>query len=95
MSLKNNKPNPLNYFNIRKVNFPATYFEYLIINKYHPIMTKKLDTWISQNLNGRYYIGKGIGLDNTNSIVYNTKLGFEDKKELSYFVLTCPHVQNT
>lgn len=49
----------------------------------------RLDLWISQNLNGRYYIGQYIGLiDNT--IVFTTRIGFENEKELSFFTLACP-----
>jgi hypothetical protein len=88
MAIKNGKPNPLNFLDLRRVNFPARHFHFTTIPKYVPSSLKKMDEWIYTNLNGRYYIGQGIGLDHTNSIVYNTKIGFEQEKEMSFFLLS-------
>lgn len=93
MALKNGKPNSLNFFGMRRVDFAAPHFKYTSIDKYNPALIKNLDTWIKQNLNNRYYIGQGIALDNTNTIVYNTRIGFESEKELSFFTIACPHLQ--
>lgn len=93
MALKNGKPNPLNYFEIRRVEFAAPHFKYTTIDRYNPTLVKTLDTWIKNNLNNRYYIGQGLGLDHTNTIVYTTKIGFESEKELSFFTIACPHLQ--
>lgn len=93
MSLKNGKPNPLNYFDIRRVEFACPHFKYTNIDRYNPNLVKLLDQWIKKNLNNRYYIGQGIALDNTNTIVYTTRIGFESEKELSFFTIACPHLQ--
>jgi hypothetical protein len=93
MALKNGKPNPLNYFGLRRVDFAAPHFKYTIVERYTPTMHRQLDTWIKQNLNNRYYIGQSLGLDSTNTIVYNTRIGFESEKELSFFTIACPHLQ--
>ena len=93
MALKSGKPNPLNYFNLRRVEFAAPHFKYSTIDKYNPTLIKNLDLWIQRNLNNRYYIGQGIDLDSTNTIVYNTVIGFESEKELSFFTIACPHLQ--
>jgi len=93
MALKNGKPNPLNYFDLRRVEFAAPHFKYTTLNKYTPSFVKQLDSWIKNNLNNRYYIGQGISLDNTNTIVYNVIIGFESEKELSFFTIACPHLQ--
>jgi hypothetical protein len=93
MALKNGKPNSLNYFGIRRVEFAAPHFKYTIIEKYSPVLLKNLDTWIKHNLNSRYFIGQGLTLDNTNTIVYTTRIGFESEKELSFFTIACPHLQ--
>ena len=91
MALKNGKPNALNALDLRKVSFPAHHFHYTSVIKYSPPYLKLLDFWIYQNLNHRYYIGQGIDLiDNT--IMYTTKIGFEQEKELSFFKLACPHL---
>lgn len=93
MALKNGKPNPLNYFNLRRVDFACPHFKYMTMSKYSPSLTKTLENWIDQNLNNRYYIGQGIGLDHTNSIIYTTRIGFESEKELSFFTIACPHLR--
>lgn len=91
MAIKNGKPNPLNYFGIRRVDFPAQHFHYTSINKYTPTLLKALDQWVYNNLNSRYYIGQDLELDKTsNSITYVTRIGFEQEKELSFFKLACP-----
>lgn len=94
MSLKNGKPNPLNYFDLRRVDFSCPHFKYMTMERYSPIIIKQLDTWIRQNLNNRYYIGQGIALDSTNTIVYTTRIGFESEKELSFFTIACPFLHN-
>ena len=93
MALKNGKPNPLNYFNLRRVDFACPHFKYTIIEKYNPSLIKSLDSWIKKNLNSRYYIVQDIILDNTNTIVYGTRIGFESEKELSFFTIACPYLQ--
>jgi hypothetical protein len=93
MSLKNGKPNPLNYFNIRRVEFACPHFKYITLDKYNINFIKNIDSWIQKNLNNRYYIGQNISLDNSNTIVYNTRIGFESEKELSFFTIACPVLQ--
>jgi hypothetical protein len=94
MSLKSGKPNPLNYFGLRRVEFACPHFKYTSINKYSPGFLSNLDNWIKTNLNNRYYIGQGIALDHTNTIIYTTEIGFEAEKELSFFTIACPHLQS-
>lgn len=89
MSLKTGKVNPLNVLELRKVFFPAHHFHFTTLSKYSPSYHKQLDMWIYQNLNSRYYVGQAVSLvDNT--IVFVTKIGFEQEKELSFFKLACP-----
>jgi hypothetical protein len=94
MSLKNGKPNPLDYFDIRRVDFACPHFKYTTLDQYSPSRVKLFDAWIKKNLNNRYYIGQAIALDNTNTIVYTTRIGFESEKELSFFTIACPHLQS-
>ena len=94
MALKNGKPNPLDYFDLRRVEFACPHFKYTSLDKYSPTVVKSVDLWIKKNLNSRYYVGQGIVLDNTNTIVYNTRIGFESEKELSFFTIACPLLQS-
>lgn len=93
MALKYGKPNPLNFFNLRRVLFLPPFFATTYIEKYNPTLVKDLDKWIKTNLNGRYYIGQDLMLDNSRSFVYTTKIGFENEKELSFFTIACPLLQ--
>jgi len=88
MALKHGKPNPLNLLDLRRVRFPARHFHYTKLNVYRPNQSIKIDDWIFRNLNGRYYVGQTILLDNNNSLTYGTKVGFEEEKELSFFLLS-------
>jgi len=93
MALKNGKPNPLDYFNLRRVEFACPHFKYTSLDKFNPSQAKSIDGWIRKNLNNRYYVGQSIALDNTNTIVYITRIGFEIEKELSFFTIACPYLQ--
>lgn len=89
MALKHGKPNPLNLLDLRRVRFPARHFHYTVLDKYTQKRQVQINDWIQKNLNGRYYIGQSLDLDNTNTISYFFKIGFEDQKELSFFLLSC------
>ena len=93
MALKNGKPNPLNYFGLRRVEVACPHFKYTLIDKYNPSLVKSMDTWIRKNLNNRYYVGQDIMLDNNNTFVFGIRFGFESEKELSFFTIACPHLQ--
>lgn len=88
MPIKNGKPNPLNLLDLRRVQFPARHFHYTTVAKYNPSLLKNIDSWIYSNLNGRYYLGQALDLDHTNTLVYVTKIGFEQEKEMSFFLLS-------
>lgn len=90
MALKHGKPNPLNLLDLRRVRFPARHFHYTLLSKYNPNRLSKIEDWINFNLNSRFYIGQYIGLNNDNIIVYYIKIGFEEEKDLSFFLLACP-----
>jgi hypothetical protein len=94
MALKNGKPNPLDYFKMRRVDFACPHFEFFTINKSRTDLLEYINEWILKNLNSRYYIGKGISLDSNNAIVYNITIGFESEKELSFFTIACPYIHS-
>ena len=88
------KVNPFNVLDIRKVEFCPPYFETVTVNtKYN--FVEAIKDWINYNCTGRYYIGQTVELDSNDSITISIKVGFEEKKELSYFMLACPHLKYT
>lgn len=94
MALKYGKPNPLNYFDLRRVSFAPPHFKYIYLEKYSIDYVNKLSNWIYENLNNRYFIGSSLSLDDTNTIIYTTKIGFESDKELSFFTIACPFINS-
>lgn len=88
MPLKNGTPNPLNWLGLRQVLFPAQHFHYTEV-AYSPRIMGELEDWIRENLNGRFYIGQAINLTpGDNTLSYTIKIGFEEKKELSFFLIS-------
>lgn len=85
----NLKVNPLNLFSVRRAPVPPSHYEYADIPMSYN-MNDALDKWIETHLKGRYFIGKSVVLNFENKIDYSVRVGFEDSKELSYFMLACP-----
>ena len=78
-------PNPLNVFEMREHLVPAPHFQYTSIPlRYN--LENSIHTWIKDHLKGRYYLGRTVGENQSQMI----KIGFEDAKELSFFILACP-----
>jgi hypothetical protein len=92
MSKTSLKINPLNVFKIRKTTYLPNHFECANIPFTYNIQDA-VEKWINSNLKGRYYISKDIELDSKNTINSVIKVGFEDSKELSFFMLACPHLK--
>jgi len=83
------KPNPLNLFGNRQSKVPPPYFEYIVIPLRYNLEVSMI-RWIQDNLRGRFYVGRAVNIDSTNSVIIALKVGFEEPKELSYFTLACP-----
>tara|TARA_B110000503_G_scaffold120062_1_gene182401 strand:+ start:164 stop:439 length:276 start_codon:yes stop_codon:yes gene_type:complete len=81
--------NPLNVFEARRVSFCPPHFEIITIEKTYNIDTA-MSEWINENCKGRFFIGPTVELNSDNKIVTKLKIGFENSKEMSYFMLACP-----
>ena len=90
--IKNKTPNPLNVFEVRQVKSAPPHFEYVNLP-----MTYNLDSsiikWVKQNLKNRFYVGRNVTLDNDNKLTQVLTVGFEETKDMSYFMLACPHLK--
>ena len=90
--IKNKKPNPLNIFEVRQVKSALPHFEYVNLPiKYN--LEESLVKWITQNLKNRFYTGKNVTLDSDNKLTQVLTVGFEETKDMSYFMLACPHLK--
>jgi hypothetical protein len=88
VALKNKEVNPLEVLNSRKLLFIPHHFHKVNLPRGCDI--KIIDQWISFNLNNRYSIDFITQLHD-NKIVINICAGFEDPKEATIFILSCPH----
>ena len=86
------EPNPLSFFEIRKLKVPPGHFEYIVLPMRYNL-EDALVRWIEDHLKGRFYVGKTLALDSNKQIATCLKVGFEDPKEVSYFTLACPHLK--
>lgn len=90
--IKNGEPNPLNVFEVRQVKAAVPHFEYVNIPmKYN--LEQSLTKWIERNLKNRFYIGKNVTLNDANKVTPVITVGFEESKDMSYFMLACPHLK--
>ena len=83
-------PNPLNLFECRKLEVPPPFFEY-INTEFTYNLDGAINTWIEKNMKGRYFVGRITDIDKDKKVGVVLKIGFEEPKELSYFMLACPH----
>lgn len=49
--------------------------------------------WIHNKLKGRFCIVSKPSVDRDNKLKSTTLVGFEDSKELTYFMLACPYLR--
>jgi hypothetical protein len=82
---------PLNILNQRQLSTLPCHF--LTVNIDEDIYTadSKLIDWINTKLKNRFCIAKLPGISNNGQLRSMTVIGFEDQKELTYFMLACPH----
>ena len=90
--IKNKKINPLNVFEVRQVKSAPPHFEYVNLPmKYN--LEDSLIKWIKQHLKNRFYVGKNVSLDSNNKLAQVLTVGFEETKDMSYFMWACPHLK--
>ena len=93
MFSKTKEPNSLNFFDCRKFTKKPNGLQILKLSTDHTETNEHIEKWILENLKGRYYIGKHLGVDNHGLIKNYFLVAFENSKELSIFNLSCPYIQ--
>jgi hypothetical protein len=85
-------PNPLNVFDVRQVTSLPPHFEYINLpQKYN--LENSLAKWILRNCKHRFYISRNVTLDSERKVIPVITVGFEETKDMSYFMLACPHLK--
>jgi hypothetical protein len=82
--------NPLDVLNKRSLKWLPPHFTKSRFSSLASFQQEKIDTWIKHRLKGRYCVLNKPDHTNTPSLV----VGFEDEKELTYFMLACPFLRS-
>ena len=83
--------NPIDILNQRKLNFIPPHFSKIKITENE--IFEGLEDWVKLKLKGRYCLIKKPSIDQNSSLKSTYFIGFENQKELTYFMLACPHLR--
>ena len=86
------KLNALDILNHRQVESVAPHFAKIKLADVD-LFGSDVETWIRSKLVGRFYIKRQPGISQDGKLKTATYVGFEDHKELTYFMLACPHIR--
>jgi hypothetical protein len=89
--IKNKELNALDYYGMRRMLVCPPHFEVTSTQTMYNL-EDSITRWIKDNLRGRFYVGKSVEIRN-GSVEPIIKIGFEEPKEASYFMLACPHLK--
>jgi hypothetical protein len=92
MALKNGTLNPLNVLGFRHVNWIPKHFHTVYVELGCDAPTIK--RWIFNNLNSRFGVEIELMVTENNHMTESVKIGFEDPREMTLFMLTCPYLEN-
>ena len=84
--------NPLDILNARRLETAPLHFAKAKIGNTERV-DPKIVQWITGKLKGRYSIFSYPSLDSNEKQNNSTYVGFEDEKELTYFMLACPYLR--
>lgn len=85
--------NALDVLNSRKINTAAPHFAKIMVNQTEWDFDQNLESWITANLKGRYYIITQPYINDDGKLKNAKFAGFEDHKEITYFILACPYLR--
>lgn len=86
------KLNALDILNHRQIDSVAPHFAKIKLADVD-LFGSDVETWIRCKLVGRFYIKRQPGISQDGKLKTATYVGFEDHKELTYFMLACPHIR--
>jgi hypothetical protein len=84
--------NALNVLSSRKIDEVAPHYAKMKIADNDWYGTD-IENWIQNKLKGRFFLVKYPAINNEGKMKNCTFVGFEDHKELTYFMLACPHLR--
>ena len=84
--------NALDILNCRKMATEVSHFSKINIGK-PDWGGGQIENWIIGNLKGRYYLLDQPYVSEDGKLKTSRFAGFEDQKEITYFILACPHLR--
>ena len=82
--------NAIDVIHKRELNFLPVHFVYTTINGFDSLKVKE---WVKLKLRGRFCIANIPKVNNNDKLGATTVVAFEDKKELTYFMLACSYAR--
>lgn len=77
----------------QEVPLPPVHFEYISLRLKGQSKPEIIKEWILTFIHNRFYIvDKHVCLED-NAFVNSCLVGFEDPKDLSFFLMACPHLE--
>lgn len=92
MALSKGKINPLNVLGFRLLSKIPKHFHTINVGINCDISS--LTRWIYNNLNSRFAVIQEPIVTEQNHIAESIKIGFEDARETTLFMLTCPYLDD-
>ena len=86
--------NPIAILKQRKVKTLPPHFAKAKIGD-SELFDNSVSDWVDARLKGRYCIVRSPAIDKDGKLKSATFVAFEDQKELTYFMLACPHLRRT
>jgi hypothetical protein len=86
--------NPIDVLKQREVKVMPPHFSKIKISD-ADFWEGEFSSWIQNKLKGRYCIVKIPSIDKDEKLRTATFVAFEEQKELTYFMLACPHLRRT
>ncbi len=82
--------NPLDILGKRELTYIPPHFSKASIPA---VFDSPIKDWIKSKLKGRYCLVRVPAIDSNDKLKSSTIVAFEDQKELTYFMLACPHLR--
>lgn len=84
--------NPIDVLNRRELTTLPVHFTKIKVSE-SDLFDNRIKQWIQTKLKGRFCIVKSPTIDQSGSLKSATFVAFEEQKELTYFMLACPHLR--
>lgn len=86
--------NPIDVLHQRELKTLPPHFVKVKVSE-GEVFDNSMRDWITAKLKNRFCIVRSPSVDSDGNLKSATFVGFEDQKELTYFMLACPNLRRT